>query len=43
MLHIKLVIEDEIEDIKGVIRICKLKKVTQRNGQTKRDKMTYND
>ena len=30
--------EEEFEDTKGVIRICKLKKDTQHNGQKKKDK-----
>ena len=44
MLHIKLVIEDKIKDTKGGIRIRKLKKDRQHNGQKKKKhKRTYND
>ena len=35
--------EDEFEDTKGVIRICKSKKDRQRNDQNKEDKRTNND
>jgi hypothetical protein len=34
---------DEFEDTKGVIRIRKLKKDRQHNGQTKKDKCKNND
>jgi len=34
---------EEIEDTKGVIRICKSKKDRQHNGQKKKDKRTNND
>ena len=34
---------DEFEDTKGVIRIRKLKKDKQHNGQTKKDKRKNND
>jgi hypothetical protein len=34
---------DELEDTKGVIRIRKLKKDRQHNGQTKKDKCKNND
>ena len=34
---------DEFEDTKGVIRIRKLKKDRQHNGQTKKDKRKNND
>jgi peptidyl-tRNA hydrolase len=43
MLHIKLVIEDEIEYTKGVNRIREAKNDRQHNGQKKKDKMTYDD
>jgi hypothetical protein len=33
-----LLCQEEFEDIKGVIRICKLKKDRQHNGQKKKDK-----
>ena len=32
--------QEEIEDTKGVIRICKSKKNRQHNGQKKKDKGT---
>ena len=35
-------IEDEFEDIKGVIRICKSKKDRQHNAQKKKGKGTNN-
>jgi len=35
--------EEEFEDTKGVIRIRKLKKDRQHNGQKKKDKRTNND
>jgi hypothetical protein len=35
--------EKELEDTKGVIRICKWKKDGQHNGQKKKDKGTSND
>ena len=38
-----LVIQEEFEDTKGVIRIRKSKKNRQHNGQKKRDKWTNND
>ena len=36
------IIYEELEDTKGVIRIRKSKD-SQHNGQTKKDKRTYND
>jgi len=36
-------LEEELEDIKGVIRIRKSKRDRQRNGQKKKDKRTKND
>ena len=41
--HAILPEEEEFEDTKGVIRICKLKKFRQHNGQRKQDKKTNND
>jgi len=38
-----LVLQEEIEDIKGAIRICISKKSRQHNGQKKKDKETNND
>jgi hypothetical protein len=35
--------EEEFEDTKAVIRICKLKNDRQHNGQKKKDKRTNND
>jgi hypothetical protein len=34
--------EEEFEDIKGIIRIRKLKKDRQHDGQKKKDKRTHN-
>jgi len=34
--------QEEFEDTKGVIRICKSKKNRQHNGQKKKDKRTIN-
>ena len=36
-------IQEEFEDTKGVIRICKSKKDRQHNGQQKKYKRTDND
>jgi hypothetical protein len=36
-------IQEELEDTKGVIRICKSKKDRQHNGQKKNEKRTNND
>ena len=38
-----LSLREEFEDTKGVIRIRKLKKNRQNNGQNKKDKSTSND
>ena len=38
-----ILIQEEIEDTKGVIRIRKAKKEKQHNGQKKKDKRTNND
>jgi peptidyl-tRNA hydrolase len=38
-----MVIYEELEDTKGVIRIRKSKKNRQHNGQKKKDKRTNND
>ena len=38
-----ILIQEEIEDTKGVIRIRKSKKEKQHNGQKKKDKRTNND
>jgi hypothetical protein len=35
-----LIEEEKFEDAKGVIRICKLKKDRQHNGQRKKNKLT---
>ncbi len=35
--------QEEFEDAKGVIRICKSKKDRQHNGQKKKDKRTNNN
>ena len=35
--------KEEIEDTKGVIRICKSQKVGKHNGQQKKNKMTNSD
>ena len=35
--------QEEFEDTKEVIRICKSKKDRQHNGQKKKDKMTNSD
>ena len=35
--------EEEFEDTKGIIRICKSKKERHHNGQAKKDKRTNND
>jgi len=37
------ILEEELEDTKGVIRIRKSKKGRQHNGQKKKDKRTNND
>jgi hypothetical protein len=36
-------IEEEFEDNKGIIRICKSKNNRQHNGQSKKDKRANND
>jgi len=36
-------VQEEFEDTKGVIRICKSKKGRQHNGQKKKYKSTNND
>jgi hypothetical protein len=36
-------VQEELKDIKGVIRICKSKKDRQHNGQKKKNKRTNND
>jgi len=36
-------VQEEFEDIKGIIRICKSKKNRQHNGQKKKHKRTNND
>jgi hypothetical protein len=38
-----LVLQEDFEDIKGVVRICKSTKDRQRNGQRKKVKRTNND
>jgi len=40
---IYVVIEEEFDDTKGIIRICKSKKNREHNGQKKKDKRTNND